>query len=245
MKNEWWVAVQDIRPHVFRLSTPRGTGTGFLLAHAEQKGFCALATAAHVIDHAHTWEDPIRVEHVESGKSVLIRVGDRAIYLHDDDTAAIILAKDQLPFPDKPFPMITKGTHLLVGNEIGWLGFPAIPGANLCFFGGLISAWLDDDGAYLVDGVAINGVSGGPAFYHEITTDSIRFMGVVSAYAPNRATGETLPGLSIVRSVRKLHDVVQNLKSFDDAKEQESPPSSAPAVMEPAPLEAQKTGRKN
>ncbi len=35
--------------------------------------------------------------------------------------------------------------------------------------------------AYRMDGVAINGVSGGPAFYIE-AEESIRIMGVVSAF---------------------------------------------------------------
>ncbi len=67
--------------------------------------------------------------------------------------------------PAEPLPLVPKDKFLKVGNKIGWLGFPAIQGANLCFFSGDISAWLQSQMAYLVDGVAINGVSGGPAFH--------------------------------------------------------------------------------
>jgi hypothetical protein len=43
---------------------------------------------------------------------------------------------------------------------------------------------------YLVDGVAINGVSGGPVF-----DDRCHLAGLVSAYLPNRvAPNTTLPG---------------------------------------------------
>jgi hypothetical protein len=237
----WYKAVDDIKAHVVRISTPRGTGTGFLLSHDQQKHFCAIATAAHVVDHAHYWEDPIRVEHIESDSSALIRVGERAIFLHDDDTAAIVLVKDKLPLPDAPLPMIEEGQYLRVGNDIAWLGFPAIQGASLCFFGGRVSAWISHDGAYLVDGVAINGVSGGPAFYIKQGKE-VNIMGVVSAYAPNRATGEVLPGLSVVRSVRKLHEVIKSLSSFDEAKEQETPPSAPGSPSEGSP-DAQKTGK--
>jgi hypothetical protein len=95
---------------------------------------------------------------------------------------------------------------------------------------------------YLVDGVAINGVSGGPAFYIKDGRE-IRVMGVVSAYAPNRATGETLPGLSVVRSVRRLHEVIQSLSSFDQAKEQQTRPASVPPPTDVKPSGGQPTGR--
>ena len=225
-----------------RLSTPRGSCTGFFLTHGQHTGLCAIATAAHVISQAHYWEEPIRIEHTEPGKSALLRHGNRAIFVHDDDTAAIVLPKGELPFPIASLPLIEKGQRLRVGNEIAWLGFPAIPGADLCFFGGRVSAWLEQESAYLVDGVAINGVSGGPAFYIK-KGRAITIMGVVSAYAPNRATGETLPGLSVVRSVRNLHDVVQDLSSLDQAKAQETPPASVAPAADLKPPGEQQTGR--
>lgn len=86
------------------------------------------------------------------------------------DTSALLFHRPGLPFPADPFPLAPKDRFLKVGTEIGWLGFPAIPSANLCFFAGNVSAWIQDQGAYLVDGVAINGVSGGPAF-HVVTVD--------------------------------------------------------------------------
>jgi hypothetical protein len=48
-------------------------------------------------------------------------------------------------------------------------------------------------------------------------------------YKPNRATGETLPGLSVIRDVSHLRDAVKAFDSLEEAKEQESPPSEAPA----------------
>lgn len=241
---EWYTVFDRLKPHVVRISTTRGSGTGFLFMQGRRSHLCAVATAAHVIDHAHRWEEPIRIEHSESGRSVLIREGDRAIFVHGDDTAAIVLGKAQLPLPAGPLPLITKGQVLRVGNEIGWLGYPAIPGADLCFFGGRVSAWLQAQSAYLVDGVAINGVSGGPAFYIKGGKD-LTLMGIVSAYAPNRATGETLPGLSVVRSVGSLHDDVQSLSSFEEAKEQQTPPSTASPPPDVNPPGSQQTGRRS
>src|SRR5207249_3693912 len=147
-------------------------------------------------NHAHFWEEPIRIDHI--AKSTVVRHHERAIFLDfDRDTAAILFHRADLPLPPDPLPLAPKGMFLMVGNEIGWLGFPAIPAANLCFFAGTVSAFVENQSAYLVDGVAINGVSGGPAFHIlDNETDPIVVMGVVSAYVPNRATGEVLPGLS-------------------------------------------------
>jgi hypothetical protein len=219
---EWFQVVELIRPHVVRISTPRGSGTGFLLSHAKNLDLISIATAAHVINHAHYWEEPIRFTHADSGKSLLIRDPERAVFIDEDrDTAAILVAKGDLPVPTDAFPLGPKGMHLRVGNEIGWLGFPAIANAGLAFFSGRISAWMDS--SYLVDGVAINGVSGGPAFH--LASGAPTIVGVVSAYVPNRATGETLPGLAVVTDVAHFHDVVERFATLDQAKEQETPPS--------------------
>jgi len=77
----------------------------------------------------------------------------------------------------------------------------------------------------LVDGVAINGVSGGPALS---TMGGLFLMGVVSAYIPNRATGETLPGLGMVRDVVQLQGLMDTIHSLDEAKAEETPASDPP-----------------
>lgn len=224
---QWFEAVEVVEPHVVRIQTPRGSGTGFLLSVGANVPFCVIATAAHVIDHAHYWEEHIRVDHVTTGQSALIRAVDRAIFVDPKrDTAALLLSKGVLPLPEKAFPLAPNDAHLKVGNEIGWLGFPAIPLASMCFFNGNISAWVEGEQAYLVDGVAINGVSGGPAFHR--TESGPVIIGVVSAYMPNRATGESLPGLAVVRNVSHFHELAPTFKSLDQAKEQQSPPPAAP-----------------
>lgn len=220
----WYDAVEVIRPHVVRISTPRSTGTGFLLTNSKVDALCSIATAAHVINHAHYWEEPIRVEHVHSGKTQLIRNDDRAVFLdHQRDTAAMLFDRGELPLPSDALSLTERGKYLRVGNDIGWLGFPAIS-TELCFFGGRISAWLQDDSAYLVDGVMINGVSGGPAF--ALLGDSLMIIGVVTNYVPNRATGEVLPGLGVVRHVVQFHDLVPRFTSLDQAQAQQTPPSA-------------------
>ncbi|MFZ5877009.1 MAG: S1 family peptidase [Nitrospirota bacterium] len=231
----WSKAVEIIEPHVVRISTPRGSGTGFLISNGKNNPVCGIATAAHVVDHAHYWEEPIRLDHVSSGKSLVVRRDERAVILDVvRDTAALLFNRGDLPFPADPLPLAPKDRFLKVGSEIAWLGFPAIPAASLCFFSGNVSAWLQAQGAYLVDGVAINGVSGGPSFHVALIEDNpvVFVMGVVSAYVPNRATGEVLPGLSVVRDVAQFHELAPTFASLDQARSAETPAEPPPPAPE-------------
>jgi hypothetical protein len=224
----WAEAVDLIQPHVVRIATPQASGTGFLISNSHNSAVCGIATAAHVVEHAHYWEEPIRIDHIS--KSLVIRRHERAVFLDPNrDTAAILFNRGDLPMPADPLPLVPKDKFLKVGNKIGWLGFPAIPAASLCFFAGNISAWVQAQTAYLVDGVAINGVSGGPAF-HLFSGDTpfVVIIGVVSAYVPNRATGEVLPGLSVVRDVSQFHELAPTFASLDQAREAE-PPADLPS----------------
>jgi hypothetical protein len=86
----------------------------------------------------------------------------------------------------------------------------------LCFLSGTVSARRDDLKAYLIDGVAINGVSGGPVI-NSTATEGVQFVGVMTAYRANRAFGDSLPGLSIAQDVSHFHGVIQHIRSIDDA----------------------------
>jgi len=145
------------------------------------------------------------------------------------DTAAILFNGDDLPLPSQPLHMIQEDKHLKVGNEIGWLGFPAVSPLDLCFFTGRVSTWNGSLRSYLIDGVAINGVSGGPAVAI-IGGAAIVLIGVVSAYIPNRATGEALPGLSLVRDVAQFQELAKQVKTLDQAPKGQTaqPPLPAP-----------------
>jgi hypothetical protein len=229
---EWFQAVDILRPHVVRIATPRGWGTGFLVSSSTVGPVCAIATAAHLVADAHLWEEPIRVTD-HAGKSVLLHKADRAIILEaSHDTAAIFLMRGELSLPADPLGLTPSRRFLRQGNEVGWLGFPAILPAQLCLFSGRVSAWVEDQQAYVVDGVVINGTSGGPAFW---IADRVRLAGVVSQYVPNRATGEALPGLCVIRSVEDFHRVASMVRSMDEAKEKETAPEGPPPPMEPPP----------
>lgn len=230
-KLAWQKAVEIVKPHILKIITPRGSGTGFLCAYAEDRELCGVATASHVVAQSHLWEEPIRVQHYISEKTVLLRALDRVIFLDKDlDTAVILFAKGDIPLPEDTMAFISKEKYLKIGNEIGWIGFPAVSPTNLCFFTGRTSCWLEKARAYLVDGVVINGVSGGPAFY--ITTKGVKVIGAVSAYIPNRAVGTPLPGLSMISDVDQFQDIIKKFKDLDEAKKKETPPSELKEKIE-------------
>ena len=222
---DWQHAVEMITPHVVKIVTPQGWGTGFLVANSQTRGLCGIATAAHVVDHAHLWEEPIRIQHHASGKSLVVRHAARAVLLAKggQDTAAVVFKPDDIPFPKEPLRLTPEGMRFKIGNEVGWVGFPGIAPGQLCFFAGRVSAWLESERSYLIDGVAVNGVSGGPTFFH--VGPALVIIGTVSAYRANRATGETLPGLCVVADATQFHEVIKQFKSLEEAKQQESPPS--------------------
>jgi hypothetical protein len=209
--------------------SPRGSGT---VSTAKNSSLCAIATAAHVVAQAHFWEEPVRIQYQSTGATLLLRDADRAIIVRNrTDTAALVFERGELQLPEVALELGPKDKHLRVGVDIGWLGFPASAN-HLCFFGGRIPAWQSDSDAYLVDGVAINGVSGGPAF--KLQEDCAILMGIVSAYMPNRATGEVLPGLAVIQGVTDLHDVVAGFSTLDQAQSEQTPPSAV-TVPEPEP----------
>jgi hypothetical protein len=184
-----------------------------------------VVTAAHVVDRSHFWEQPLRVEHVATGTSRLLHHDERAVRLsYDTDSAAILFQGDPAGLPESPLALFERDYHLKQGVEVGWLGFPAVRRSDLCLFKGTVSAYIDAEHSYLIDGVAINGVSGGPVF--RLGYPEVELIGLVSAYVPNRATGEVLPGLAIVRDVTDLHAAVESFRSFTEAKAGETPAES-------------------
>lgn len=243
----WQDAIERIAPHVVKISTPLGWGTGFLIWNSQvNENICAVATAAHVVQHANYWEEPIRITHMHSGQTILLREGERAIFPDESkDTAAILFNKEDVPLPPEALPMTPPATYAKVGVEVGWLGFPHIAPDNLCFFSGRTSSWQQDQTRYLIDGVAINGVSGGPTFF--IAGSAMMLIGAVSAYIANRATGETLPGLCVVTDVSHFLNEISRYNSIDQAKEEEpptiEPPPAPPQIASPNPIETPSKGR--
>lgn len=211
----WQEAVEAVQPYVVRLSTPEHAGSAFLFAVAAEGGICGFATAAHALAHAEAWEQPVRIEHAASGTDRLLRPAERSIVVDEEtDTAALVFLRDGLPLPEETLPMTPEHLAYRVGVEVGWVGFPSVARDRLCFFSGRISAWDEEKLTYLVDGVAVNGVSGGPAF-HVDENGRPMLLGVVSAYLPNKAAGGSLPGLSVVQHIGHLEKWVRSLRSLE------------------------------
>lgn len=183
----------------------------------ETREFCGIATAAHVVADTDTWLQPMRVIR-EGGATQFLDAGSRVIYLDTSRDSAVILFPNSLDFPENPIPLLPFGQSLDIGAEVGWLGYPAIIDNTLCFFSGSISARQDFRNAYLIDGVAINGVSGGPVLYVD-PVHGVHIVGTVSAYQANKLTGDTLPGLLFAQDVSHFHDITMQVQSIDEANQ--------------------------
>ncbi len=215
-----WGSIRDeLLPHIVRIETQAGSGTGFLVGYNPEGTLAAIATAAHVIRHAHEWQQPIRLTHHKTESSVFLTPSDRAVLIdYKRDAATILIHNDTLKLPDAAFPLIDCTKYRRVGYELGWMGFPSVAFPNLCFFKGTVSAFLMDEDCYLIDGVAINGVSGGPVF-SELKTGSPEIVGIISAYLPNMS-GNT-PGLLRAQDITPFDHALKTLKSMYEAKEKE------------------------
>lgn len=213
----WAQIVNKVTPHIVKIETQTGYGTGFLLLYNEKKTFCGIATALHVVEHAESWQQPIRILHHASNETIFLPESNRVIFTNwETDSAVIFFPKADFPLPKDPISLFSSNSIIDIGVEVGWLGFPAVAPYDLCFFSGNISAKQERRKAYLIDGVAINGVSGGPVV-HATEAEGPQIVGTISEYHANRATGEALPGLCIAQDVSHFHDVVSTIQSIDEA----------------------------
>lgn len=213
----WDDVVQKVTPYIVKIETPEGSGSGFLLSYNENRLWCTVATALHVVSNADNWQQPIKIHNYNFSKTAFLTVNQRVILTnYTSDSAVIFFESGQLELPNDLIPLRPLDIRLNIGAEVGWLGYPAIEPYSLCFFSGNVSARRDDLKAYLIDGVAINGVSGGPVIY-STTTDGVQFVGVMTAYRANRASGAPLPGLSFAQDVSHFHGVIQQIRSIDEA----------------------------
>ena len=215
---DWHVGFDQVSQYVMKIETPSGYGTGFLCHYSDNKELIGIATAKHVIEYADYWKQDIRIISLEN--EVFLKNEDRFIVQAEDDTAMILCAnqfEDRLP--KGLIPLIPEDNHLKIGVEVGWIGFPHL-GVGMHFFSGNISAFNQNSLSYFIDGVTISGVSGGPVFCSN-ENGKFHIIGSISAYIPNNATGEPLPGLSIAQDVTQFHEMVKNFKDLDEATHQD------------------------
>ena len=215
----WDKAIKAVSPHVVKIETPTGYGTGFLAFFSHDREWCGIATAAHVVSHADEWQQPIRIRNEATGTTKFLRENERVIFVdYSTDSAVMLFLKGELQLPESPIALFPMDEPCGIGVDLGWLGYPAIEPHTLCFFAGTVSARQASRKAYLIDGVAINGVSGGPVFHcPSPESEVIQIIGCVSAYHANRATGDTLPGLLRAQDVSHFHAVAGHVRSVDEA----------------------------
>jgi len=218
----WVDAYRSILPYMVKIRTPNAYGSGFVMNYQLfDNGIrqVAVATAGHVVKHAHDWGEQIMVEYSsEKTLHTYKLVPSERIVVIDDDKDIALLAfpeSDEPHFPQR-FPDTIDGQALPPGSPVGWCGFPNIAESSSCFFSGHISATYASVGDYLVDGVVIHGVSGGPCFTHN--GKSLTVMGLVSAYFANRSTGEALPGLGLIRSIVPLVEALASAHKANSRK---------------------------
>jgi hypothetical protein len=225
----WNQAYKAVEPYVVKIDTPAGSGTGFFFAYNTDKSLVSIATALHVVAETNDWRQPLKIRQVASKKQLLVEHGERAILPdYDRDTAVILLATNfvtasGIVLPENMLPLFPSDQFKRVGTNLGWVGYPAIAPYTLCLFQGAVSAFNSGNDSYYLDGVAINGVSGGPVF--EYTSKDLKgaiappkIVGIVSAYHYNRQSGGNLPGLLMAHDATHLNKIVKDLKDVDEGQ---------------------------
>ena len=204
-----------------RVETETGFGTGFLFAYNANHTLAAFATACHVVGDVEEWNKPIKIRHYTTKKVSYFENADRLIITdRQRDTATIFIRSTAFDLPSSTLPLLPSSKYKKIGVEVGWIGFPNLSALDLCFFSGKISFYKHKNDIYLIDGVAINGVSGGPVF--SVLNDSTpQIIGVISAYIANIRGGDSLPGLLRVSNLTTVHNHIKTLQSLDDAKQKE------------------------
>lgn len=226
---DWDEIVEKVTPYIVKIETPSGYGSGFLCLYNDVKTLCGIATAAHVVQDTETWQQPVRIHHYDKNKVVFLPEPDRFILVdRKTDSAVILFPNTKFEFPQELIHLRPIDRALPIGVEVGWLGFPAIASDTLSFFSGNVSARQENQSAYLIDGVAINGVSGGPVLY-STPAEGLQVVGIISAYMANR----TLPGLSFAQDLSHFHGVTTYIKSVDEARQKRLAQQAASSTSEP------------
>lgn len=227
----WQTIVERVNPFVVKIETPDGHGTGFVCAMNADRSLVGIATAWHVISHAASWGEPIRIKDA-AGQVAFFGGYDYTVWpsgLTDSAMVLVDAARLGFVFPEDLLPLLPTSSSLAIGAEVGWLGYPAIESWTCCFFSGNISAHVQYSGGHLIDGVVIHGVSGAPVF-HNTPTSGVQIVGVITEYRANRRGADSLPGLSYARDVSHFHESIQKLRDLDQARReapQVPPPQDA------------------
>lgn len=204
----WYEAVDRFEKSVFNINAGSSAGTGIVVSIGYDRqtsdAYATIATAWHVLSSLPQTSDDIRL--TSTNKTKVLSSDKNQMVFHPlgesrYDTGLIIVnTGEPLLKESELLPIFPHDSVLARGADVGWLGFPGLAEHELCFFHGFISGYLNDPPTYLVDGVAVHGVSGGPVF-----DNRAHLIGMVSAYIPNRIDRQTtLPGLLAITPINAI-----------------------------------------
>ena len=202
----WHTLAKEVSSFVVKVTAAKSAGTGYFVQvpPGSSADYCVV-TALHVIDEADRDGCDIVLYHRSSEQTITIPCAARDVIAARDRDQAIILFKvsslKSVIHCAGNFPSID--VHYVPGVQVGWVGFPCVAPDDICFFCGYISAYVNNMEAYLVDGVAINGVSGAPVFVQGSDGRAV-IVGIVTNYFPNLSKGQPLPGISMIRTINPL-----------------------------------------
>lgn len=212
-KMEWYTAIQKMRKNVVKVSTlGRGHGSGVIVpAPKNTPGNCCILTAYHVVQNAEETGATMIIELASTGERIELPSLHRTIFMAKDRDQALILFNGPEQFGRwSEYRLPERDSYYVPGVEFGWLGYPGLDIAKetLCFLHGRVSAYIDKEEAYLVDGASIHGISGGPVFCCEDNGEII-LAGIVTDYFPNNVQMQhsgvqAWPGLAMFRTVNPL-----------------------------------------
>ena len=112
----WDKAIATVKPHVVKIATPAGYGTGFLALSNHDHTWCGIATAAHVVKHADDWQEPIRIQNSMSFR--FLKFEERVIFpITQPDSAVVLFLKGDLQLPETPIALMPADQPCAIGNR--------------------------------------------------------------------------------------------------------------------------------
>lgn len=234
--DDGYEAFRSVCPRIFRVEAAHGAGrataTAFAFARLLESNRLVLATAGHVLndvppDNPVEWRFQQFDEDggLERQVTVTTREDDvhrpYAFYKLADIGYFILPANDDTGAPlarpnEQPLPVIDVGRRIKEGGRVAWAGFPSqvehfCKRPQLCYFEGVVSAFCprpDAPGhaAYVVDGHAAHGVSGGPMWHWPEDDGRIEIVGIVSSFrgSPAQADSPVIPGFCVFEPINPL-----------------------------------------
>ena len=221
---QWSDHIRKVAQQIVKIETDFGSGTGFV-HFVRKQGACCIATAMHVLEGALKDHSPICV-YLNSGRFIFGENASTVVIAQADgiDSASLCFISKEVPKPVVPTISPKERTQIIIGMEVGWLGYPGLEGVadRLCFFSGRISAIDESNHRYLLDGTAIPGVSGGPAFCE--IREGLRIIGKVVHYIPVSAKSDSgkeifIPGLAGIVDVAGQNAIEDALSKLPEQKQ--------------------------